>query len=81
MKTGPRPVNGEPSRLRGMAGLLGNGLDADRNLTAPAMQRGWECLARFGERLAGFLSWLRANGKKGFVGELAGPLPTQCAPP
>ena len=32
----------------------GNGLDADRNLTAEAMQRGWECLARFGERLAGF---------------------------
>jgi endoglucanase len=24
------------------------------------------------ERLAGFISWLRANGKKGFVGELAG---------
>ena len=32
----------------------GNGLDADRNLTLDAMQRGWECLARFGERLAGF---------------------------
>ena len=32
----------------------GNGLDADRNLTPDAMQRGWECLARFGERLAGF---------------------------
>jgi len=32
----------------------GNGLDADRNLTADAMQRGWDCLARFGERLAGF---------------------------
>ena len=32
----------------------GNGLDADRNLTAEAMQRGWDCLARFGERLAGF---------------------------
>jgi len=32
----------------------GNGLDADRNLTAQAMQRGWDCLARFGERLAGF---------------------------
>jgi exopolyphosphatase / guanosine-5'-triphosphate,3'-diphosphate pyrophosphatase len=32
----------------------GNGLDADRNLTPEAMQRGWECLARFGERLAGF---------------------------
>ena len=32
----------------------GNGLDADRNLTEQAMQRGWDCLARFGERLAGF---------------------------
>jgi exopolyphosphatase/guanosine-5'-triphosphate,3'-diphosphate pyrophosphatase len=32
----------------------GNGLDDNRNLTAPAMQRGWDCLARFGERLAGF---------------------------
>jgi exopolyphosphatase / guanosine-5'-triphosphate,3'-diphosphate pyrophosphatase len=32
----------------------GNGLDADRNLSEQAMQRGWDCLARFGERLAGF---------------------------
>ncbi|MES2191657.1 MAG: exopolyphosphatase [Pseudomonadota bacterium] len=32
----------------------GNGLDADRNLTLESMQRGWDCLARFGERLAGF---------------------------
>jgi exopolyphosphatase/guanosine-5'-triphosphate,3'-diphosphate pyrophosphatase len=32
----------------------GGGLDADRNLTAQAMQSGWDCLARFGERLAGF---------------------------
>jgi len=32
----------------------GNGLDADRNLTPEAMQRGWDCLARFGERLASF---------------------------
>lgn len=32
----------------------GNGFDADRNLTPAAMQRGWDCLARFGERLAGF---------------------------
>ena len=32
----------------------GGGLDDDRNLTADAMQAGWECLARFGERLAGF---------------------------
>jgi exopolyphosphatase/guanosine-5'-triphosphate,3'-diphosphate pyrophosphatase len=32
----------------------GNGLDEARNLTPAAMQRGWDCLARFGERLAGF---------------------------
>lgn len=32
----------------------GNGLDADRCLSQEAMQRGWNCLARFGERLAGF---------------------------
>ena len=32
----------------------GNGLNADRNLTPDAMHRGWSCLARFGERLAGF---------------------------
>jgi exopolyphosphatase / guanosine-5'-triphosphate,3'-diphosphate pyrophosphatase len=32
----------------------GNGLDSERNLTLDAMQRGWDCLARFGERLAGF---------------------------
>lgn len=32
----------------------GNGLDENRNLTSAAMQRGWDCLARFGERLAGF---------------------------
>ncbi|OYU44567.1 MAG: exopolyphosphatase [Burkholderiales bacterium PBB4] len=32
----------------------GGGLDDDRNLTAQAMQAGWDCLARFGERLAGF---------------------------
>jgi exopolyphosphatase/guanosine-5'-triphosphate,3'-diphosphate pyrophosphatase len=33
---------------------LGGGLDESRNLTPAAMQRGWDCLARFGERLAGF---------------------------
>jgi exopolyphosphatase/guanosine-5'-triphosphate,3'-diphosphate pyrophosphatase len=32
----------------------GNGLDAERKLTEEAMLRGWECLARFGERIAGF---------------------------
>ncbi|MDO8279606.1 MAG: Ppx/GppA family phosphatase, partial [Burkholderiaceae bacterium] len=34
----------------------GNGLDEERRLTPEAMQRGWDCLARFGERLAGFAS-------------------------
>ncbi len=32
----------------------GNGLDSDRMLSKEAMQRGWECLARFSERLSGF---------------------------
>jgi len=32
----------------------GNGLDADRMLSQEAMQRGWDCLARFSERLSGF---------------------------
>ena len=32
----------------------GNGLDENRNLTPEAMERGWACLARFGERLRGF---------------------------
>jgi len=32
----------------------GNGLDADRRLSQDAMQRGWDCLARFGERLTCF---------------------------
>jgi exopolyphosphatase/guanosine-5'-triphosphate,3'-diphosphate pyrophosphatase len=32
----------------------GAGLDGERNLTPLAMQAGWDCLARFGERLAGF---------------------------
>jgi exopolyphosphatase / guanosine-5'-triphosphate,3'-diphosphate pyrophosphatase len=33
---------------------LGSGLDENRNLTQEAMGRGWDCLARFGERLANF---------------------------
>lgn len=32
----------------------GGGLDEARNLTPEAMDRGWACLARFAERLAGF---------------------------
>jgi exopolyphosphatase/guanosine-5'-triphosphate,3'-diphosphate pyrophosphatase len=35
----------------------GNGLDSSRNLTREAMQRGWDCLARFGERLRGMRKW------------------------
>lgn len=33
---------------------LGGGLDADGNLDVATMQRGWDCLARFAERLRGF---------------------------
>ncbi|MBB1076613.1 exopolyphosphatase [Rhodoferax sp. 4810] len=33
---------------------LGNGFDEDRNLSPETMTRGWDCLARFSERLAGF---------------------------
>lgn len=32
----------------------GNGLNARQELTREAMERGWACLARFGERLTGF---------------------------
>ena len=32
----------------------GNGLNARHELSREAMERGWECLARFGERLTGF---------------------------
>lgn len=32
----------------------GSGLDQNSNLTPDAMQRGWDCLQRFGEHLAGF---------------------------
>jgi exopolyphosphatase/guanosine-5'-triphosphate,3'-diphosphate pyrophosphatase len=32
----------------------GNGLDEAKNLNLLAMERGWECLSRFGERLQGF---------------------------
>ena len=32
----------------------GAGLDDARNLSTEAMERGWACLARFGERIAGF---------------------------
>jgi exopolyphosphatase/guanosine-5'-triphosphate,3'-diphosphate pyrophosphatase len=32
----------------------GNGLDHEHNLSKEAMQRGWDCLARFAERLADF---------------------------
>lgn len=32
----------------------GSGLDEDRNLSVEALERGWDCLSRFAERLAGF---------------------------
>ena len=32
----------------------GNGLDEERNLSQESMQRGWDCLSRFAERLSGF---------------------------
>lgn len=32
----------------------GSGLDENKNLSLAAMERGWECLARFGERIQGF---------------------------
>ena len=32
----------------------GNGLDSERNLSQAAMQRGWDCLARFAERISSF---------------------------
>jgi len=32
----------------------GSGLDADRNLSIASMEKGWECLARFAEKLSGF---------------------------
>ena len=39
----------------------GNGLDSERMLSKEAMQRGWDCLARFAERLSGFeLEFVRA---------------------
>jgi exopolyphosphatase/guanosine-5'-triphosphate,3'-diphosphate pyrophosphatase len=34
----------------------GSGLDEDRNLSTASMEKGWECLSRFAERLAGFRS-------------------------
>jgi malate dehydrogenase len=33
---------------------LGAGLDSESRLSSAAMQRGWDCLARFAERLRGF---------------------------
>ncbi len=34
----------------------GSGLDDERNLSDEAMERGWDCLSRFAERLTGFKS-------------------------
>jgi exopolyphosphatase/guanosine-5'-triphosphate,3'-diphosphate pyrophosphatase len=35
----------------------GSGLDEDRNLSLTSMEKGWDCLSRFAERLAGFQSF------------------------
>jgi exopolyphosphatase/guanosine-5'-triphosphate,3'-diphosphate pyrophosphatase len=51
----------------------GNGLDAERNLTPEAMQRGWDCLARFGERLAGFKP--QPGARRGHADPARGPQP------
>ena len=51
-----RLENGQIRRTEYLKEIVrqGNGLDENRNLTQEAMQRGWDCLARFAERLAGF---------------------------
>jgi exopolyphosphatase / guanosine-5'-triphosphate,3'-diphosphate pyrophosphatase len=48
--------HGQVQRLEYLKEIVrqGNGLDANRNLTPEAMERGWACLARFGDRLRGF---------------------------
>jgi endoglucanase len=42
---------------------------------------GSECVSSTigSQRMAGFTSWLRANGKKGFLGEFGGPATSTCA--
>lgn len=52
--TGP----GQTERLHYLKDIVrqGNGLDAHGNLTPEALQRGWDCLARFGACLAQFPS-------------------------
>ena len=51
-----RETHGQIARVEYLKETVrqGAGLDADRNLSPAALQAGWECLARFGERLAGF---------------------------
>jgi exopolyphosphatase/guanosine-5'-triphosphate,3'-diphosphate pyrophosphatase len=48
--------HGQPRRIEyhKEAVRQGAGLDAERRLSPEAMQRGWDCLARFAERLTGF---------------------------
>jgi exopolyphosphatase / guanosine-5'-triphosphate,3'-diphosphate pyrophosphatase len=51
-----RESHGQISRIEYLKETVrqGAGLDGERNLSQAAMQAGWDCLARFGERLAGF---------------------------
>ena len=51
-----RCADGHTERLHYLKEIVrqGNGLDADGNLSLDALQRGWDCLARFAECLAGF---------------------------
>ena len=51
-----RETHGQITRVEYLKETVrqGAGLDAERNLSAAAMQAGGDCLARFGERLAGF---------------------------
>ena len=51
-----RYAHGQLQRVQYLkeTGRQGAGLDEQRQLTPEALQRGWDCLARFAERLRGF---------------------------
>ena len=53
-----RCANGHTERLHYLKEIVrqGNGLDSSGNLSLDALQRGWDCLARFADCLAGFPS-------------------------
>ena len=52
-----RVAHGQVERVEYLKEMVrvGGGLDAEGRLGADAMQRGWDCLARFAERLHGFV--------------------------